>query len=135
MHSRPPSPVSRLITSVALALAVGAPTTAGPQGFLRPADINALPSKPADARIAYGPDSLQFGELRLPGGTGPFAVAIVIHGGCWVHGYAAAQNSAALADALRDALRRRGLEVTHRELAEGDDLAELATHAADTGHD
>lgn len=39
------------------------------------------------------------------------------------------------ADALRDALARRGLEVTHRELAEGDDLAELATHAADTGHD
>lgn len=39
------------------------------------------------------------------------------------------------AGALRDALQRRGLEVTHRELAEGDDLAELATHAADTGHD
>lgn len=39
------------------------------------------------------------------------------------------------ADALRDALARRGLEVGHRELAEGDDLAELARHAADTGHD
>ena len=39
------------------------------------------------------------------------------------------------ADALREALERRGLEVSHRELAEGDDLAELATHAADTGHD
>lgn len=39
------------------------------------------------------------------------------------------------AGALRDALQQRGLEVTHRELAERDDLAELATHAADTGHD
>jgi diacylglycerol kinase (ATP) len=39
------------------------------------------------------------------------------------------------ADALRAALERRGLEVTHRELAEGDDLVELARHAADTGHD
>lgn len=39
------------------------------------------------------------------------------------------------ADALRDALQRRELEVSHRELAEGDDLAELARHAADTGHD
>ncbi|MBA2265399.1 MAG: diacylglycerol kinase family lipid kinase [Chloroflexi bacterium] len=39
------------------------------------------------------------------------------------------------ADALRDALKRRGLEVNYRELAEGDDLAELAVHAADTGHD
>jgi diacylglycerol kinase (ATP) len=39
------------------------------------------------------------------------------------------------ADALRGALERRGLEVSHRELAEGDDLVELARHAADTGHD
>lgn len=39
------------------------------------------------------------------------------------------------ADALRAALERRGLEVSHRELAEDDDLRELAAHAADTGHD
>lgn len=39
------------------------------------------------------------------------------------------------AEALRDALQRRGLETAHRELAEGDDLAELARHGADTGHD
>lgn len=39
------------------------------------------------------------------------------------------------ADALRQALADRGLEVSHRELAEGDDLAGLATHAANTGHD
>ena len=39
------------------------------------------------------------------------------------------------ADALRDALRRRGLEVSHREIAPDDDLAELATAAVETGHD
>jgi diacylglycerol kinase (ATP) len=39
------------------------------------------------------------------------------------------------ADALRAALIERGLEVSHRELAESDDLTRLATHAADTGHD
>jgi diacylglycerol kinase (ATP) len=39
------------------------------------------------------------------------------------------------ADALGDALEERGLEVSHRELLEGDDLAELALHGADTGHD
>lgn len=39
------------------------------------------------------------------------------------------------ADALGDALEGRGLEVQHRELLEGDDLAELALHAANTGHD
>jgi diacylglycerol kinase (ATP) len=39
------------------------------------------------------------------------------------------------ADALRSALIERGLEVNHRELAESDDLARLATQAAETGHD
>lgn len=39
------------------------------------------------------------------------------------------------ADALAAALTKRGLAVTHRQLLEGDDLAELARHAADTGHD
>lgn len=39
------------------------------------------------------------------------------------------------ADALREALQQRGLEVSHRELAEGDDLAELALAAAESGHD
>ena len=38
----------------------------------------------ADARIRYGNDSIpQYGDLRLPGGAGPFPVAVVIHGGCW----------------------------------------------------
>jgi diacylglycerol kinase (ATP) len=39
------------------------------------------------------------------------------------------------ADALGDALERRGLTVSHRTLAEGDDLASLARTAADSGHD
>jgi acetyl esterase/lipase len=36
------------------------------------------------ARVAYGNDPLQFGELRLPSTAGPYPVAIVIHGGCWL---------------------------------------------------
>ena len=70
---------------------------------LRPADVNNLPSKPADKKIAYGDDPLQFGELRLPPGKGPFPMAVVIHGGCWVSKFATLQNTAALSDALRDA--------------------------------
>src|SRR5262245_57084907 len=35
-------------------------------------------------RLSYGPEALQFGELRLPAGPGPFPVAIVVHGGCWL---------------------------------------------------
>jgi len=46
-------------------------------------EISKLPKPPFDQRVAYGPDSLEFGELRWPKGPGPFPVAIVIHGGCW----------------------------------------------------
>lgn len=38
-------------------------------------------------RIAYGGDPLQFGELRLPRGSGPHPVVVVIHGGCWLSEY------------------------------------------------
>lgn len=70
---------------------------------LSPRDVDRLPSKPADARVSYGADPLQFGDLRLPPGAGPFPVAVVIHGGCWVSGFATLQNTSAFADALRDA--------------------------------
>jgi len=46
-------------------------------------DLLARPRAPADARISYGADPLQFGELLLPAGQGPFPVAVLIHGGCW----------------------------------------------------
>src|SRR5262245_51324652 len=70
--------------------------------LLRASDNDTLPSKPATARIAYGSDPLQFGDLRMPPGRGPFPVAIVIHGGCWLSRYSLV-NSTPLADALRDA--------------------------------
>jgi acetyl esterase/lipase len=41
------------------------------------------PPRPADARIAYGTEPLQFGDLRLPQGEGPFPLVINIHGGYW----------------------------------------------------
>ncbi len=37
----------------------------------------------ADARLRYGPDPLNFGDLRLPTGNGPHPIVIVIHGGFW----------------------------------------------------
>jgi len=46
-------------------------------------EILDLPAPAADARLPYGPDSLQFGDLRLPQAAGPHPVAIVIHGGFW----------------------------------------------------
>ncbi|WP_301110026.1 S9 family peptidase [Sporosarcina sp.] len=34
-------------------------------------------------RIAYGANESQFGDLRIPDGTGPFPLAMIIHGGFW----------------------------------------------------
>lgn len=45
------------------------------------------PAPPADHKIAYGSDPLQFGELRLPKGVGPHPVVVFIHGGCWLSQY------------------------------------------------
>jgi len=38
---------------------------------------------PCDARVAYGADPSQFGEIRMPRGSGPFPVVMNIHGGYW----------------------------------------------------
>jgi len=44
----------------------------------------ALPvSALAQTKIAYGQDPLQYGELHLPAGDGPFPVVTFLHGGCW----------------------------------------------------
>jgi acetyl esterase/lipase len=41
------------------------------------------PPPPYDARLRYGSDPNQFGDLRLPSGKGPFPAAMMIHGGFW----------------------------------------------------
>jgi acetyl esterase/lipase len=57
-------------------------------------EIAALPVAPATARLAYGTAPQQFGDLRLPPtGTGPFPVAVVLHGGCWLNSYGLDQIS------------------------------------------
>lgn len=50
-------------------------------------DVVDLPKPSAGQRIAYGPGPKQFGDLRLPGGPGPFPVAVLLHGGCWNAAY------------------------------------------------
>jgi acetyl esterase/lipase len=57
-------------------------------------DIFTLPPPPADVRLAYGSDSNQFGDLRLPKAkaTGLFPVVMNIHGGYWRAKYDLAHN-------------------------------------------
>src|SRR5258708_5269307 len=45
------------------------------------------PFPKADHRVSYGKDPLQFADLRVPSGKGPFPVVMVIHGGCWLAEY------------------------------------------------
>lgn len=37
----------------------------------------------AQTKIPYGSDPLQYGELSLPAGDGPFPVVTFLHAGCW----------------------------------------------------
>ncbi len=76
-----------------------------------PRDVDTMPSRPPTARLAYGSDSLQFGELRMPEGRGPFPVAIIIHGGCWLSRFATLSIMSPLADALaKDGIATWNLE-------------------------
>src|SRR5260370_17860225 len=78
-----PTPASLKIVTVTRRtfLSVSAAATAMSQ------DILTLPPPKANARIPYGKDPLQFGDLRLPSGAGPHPVVIFIHGGFWRAAY------------------------------------------------
>jgi acetyl esterase/lipase len=68
--------------------------------LMTPQDLDALPHGPPDRRIAYGDDSSQYGELRLPARRGPHPVVVLVHGGCFKAAYANATYFAAMAEAL-----------------------------------
>jgi acetyl esterase/lipase len=63
-------------------------------------NIDLLPVTKPTLVERYGAEHLQFGELRLPNGPGPFPVAVIIHGGCWTKGFATLRNTAPIASAL-----------------------------------
>ena len=47
-------------------------------------ELATRPMPEASGHIAYGPAPENFGELRVPSGKGPFPVAVIVHGGCWL---------------------------------------------------
>ena len=69
--------------------------------LMTPEDLTALPSRAPDRRIAYGVDTSQYGELRIPAGAGPHPLVVLIHGGCFKAAYATAHYFGAMADALK----------------------------------
>ncbi len=86
---------------VSVLLACGGPVSEE-NALMSASDVVALPQSEPDHRLSYGNDPLQFGDLRLPEGEGPFPVVIVIHGGCWLAEYDLGYMSA-FADALTSA--------------------------------
>lgn len=90
----------RRMLIVALTAGLAIPPLA--QAQTRPAEVNRLPASPPTLISRYGPAPMQFGELRVPPGRGPFPVAIVIHGGCWLREMASQRISAPIASALTD---------------------------------
>jgi acetyl esterase/lipase len=69
---------------------------------MTPQEFQAFPRQDPEARVAYGSDSSQYGELRVPSGPGPHPVAVLIHGGCFKAAYATLRDLAPMAGALKD---------------------------------
>lgn len=63
------------------------------------------------AQLAYGPDSLQFGELWMPEEEKPHTTVIMIHGGCWLRIYPGTE----LMHLIAEDLSRNGFAVWNIE--------------------
>ncbi len=102
-----------------LAACSPAPASDVSAGGLDPDTINQLPaSKPmlVEAYAKLSPH--QTGELRIPKGRGPFPVAMLVHGGCWIAGLGSPRNMAPLATWLA-AHGVASWNVDYRELGDG----------------
>jgi acetyl esterase/lipase len=79
------------------------PDTAAPLGnLMTPAELQALPMRAPDHRLAYGEDANQYGELRVPSQGGPHPVVVLIHGGCWKEPFATLRDLSPMGDALEE---------------------------------
>jgi acetyl esterase/lipase len=87
-----------------------------PYADARPVSFSHLLDRPresADALIRFGHAGLEYGELWMPEGDGPFPVVLMVHGGCWL----ADLPGTILMDYLAADLRARGIAVWNLEYA------------------
>ena len=91
--------LARLLLAAFLPLFAHAQTqTATP--LMTPQDLMALPVNAPDHVLRYGAEPSQHGELRIPAGSGPHPVVVLVHGGCFRKEFADAKSIGAMADAL-----------------------------------
>src|SRR5262245_24986907 len=99
-------PIRRFLPYAALLLLIAGCTHTQRGGMTTWKEITDQTPEPADHRLKYGDDPLNFGDLRVPAGTGPFPVVVVIHGGCWQSEYDLGHVGG-----MSDALARNGWAV------------------------
>ncbi|MDC0744917.1 alpha/beta hydrolase family protein [Polyangium mundeleinium] len=74
-----------LVVSLVLLAGCAGPEASKPPEPAASSGAGGPPTGPA--RLSYGPDPSQIGDLRLPNGEGPHPVMVILHGGCWSSGY------------------------------------------------
>jgi pimeloyl-ACP methyl ester carboxylesterase len=82
-----------------------------------PPALHRLPVSEPTAHLRYGPAPQQVADLRMPAGKGPFPIAVVIHGGCFLAKVDDRDGIAPVADALT----KRGiatLNIEYRKLGD-----------------
>ena len=72
-----------LLAALAAACVCAGAIAAAPPKPMTLADYMALKGPVPNATFAYGSAPSQYAELYVPGGPGPFPVAVLVHGGCW----------------------------------------------------
>jgi acetyl esterase/lipase len=88
-----------VVAALVASLTLTANAEPAPPEIMTATALGQFPSPQADHVITYGAEPLQYGELRLPDGPGPFPVIVFIHGGCWMSEYDIA-HSRKLSDAF-----------------------------------
>ena len=106
------------------------------------AEILTEPPPPdADARITYGSEPLQFGDLRLPAGSGPHPLVVVIHGGFWQAIYNLTHAGHLCVDLARNGIATWNIE--YRRMGDpgggwpgtGDDVLRALAHVRELASD
>ncbi|MBM9888553.1 MULTISPECIES: alpha/beta hydrolase family protein [Deefgea] len=97
----------------------------GGGGGAAPSTVNSTPvataatNEPTTSLIVrYGARSEQYGLYKAPSGSGPFPLAVIIHGGCWNRFIA----SASIMQPLADSLTRAGWATLNLEYRVPEDL-------------
>jgi acetyl esterase/lipase len=91
-----------LVAALAACACACAGATAAPPKPMTLAAYMALNGPVPNATFAYGSAPSQYAELFVPGGRGPFPVAVLVHGGCWTREFGGINQLRNLAAALAE---------------------------------